>query len=159
MLGSTFNYVFETQMENLQNGDRFYYLTRTQGLNFLNQLEPNTFADHVMRNTDLGDGQRPTCPASCSRRRSYILEMDKPDQRTGIGLDGNGGIGDSDRTVRARRTATRPANDRPHAVNARSCRQRRRRRRRPRRRRRTCSTSYDGGEHVVLGGTEGNDII
>ena len=55
MLGSTFNFVFETQMENLQNGDRFYYLSRTQGMNLLNQLEPNTFTDLVMRNTDLGD--------------------------------------------------------------------------------------------------------
>ena len=55
MLGSTFNFVFETQMENLQNGDRFYYLSRTQGMNLLNQLEPNTFADLVMRNTDLSD--------------------------------------------------------------------------------------------------------
>ena len=25
MLGSTFNFVFENQMEKLQNGDRFYY--------------------------------------------------------------------------------------------------------------------------------------
>ena len=55
MLGSTFNFVFETQMENLQNGDRLYYLSRTQGMNLLNELEPNTFADLVMRNTDLGD--------------------------------------------------------------------------------------------------------
>ena len=53
MLGSTFNFVFETQMEHLQNGDRFYYLSRTQGMNLLNQLEPNTFSDLVMRNTDL----------------------------------------------------------------------------------------------------------
>ena len=51
MLGTTFNYVFEYQMESLQNGDRMYYLSRTQGLNILNQLEPNTFADIVMRNT------------------------------------------------------------------------------------------------------------
>ena len=34
LLGSTFNYVFETQLENLQDGDRFYYLQRTDGLNF-----------------------------------------------------------------------------------------------------------------------------
>ena len=57
MLGSTFNSVFEYQMEHLQNGDRFYYLSRTQGMNLLNQLEPTTFADLVMRNTDLGDRQ------------------------------------------------------------------------------------------------------
>ena len=31
LLGSTFNFVFETQMEKLQDGDRFYYLRRTPG--------------------------------------------------------------------------------------------------------------------------------
>lgn len=50
LLGSTFNFVFETQMENLQNGDRFYYLARTAGLDFLTQLEENSFAELVMRN-------------------------------------------------------------------------------------------------------------
>ena len=52
LLGSTFNFVFETQMEKLQDGDRFYYLTRTAGLNFLTQLEESSFSELVMRNTD-----------------------------------------------------------------------------------------------------------
>ena len=39
LLGSTFNYIFETQLEKLQDGDRFYYLPRTDGLNLLTQLE------------------------------------------------------------------------------------------------------------------------
>ncbi len=30
MLGSTFTFVFELQIEKLQNGDRFYYLSRTR---------------------------------------------------------------------------------------------------------------------------------
>ena len=51
LLGSTFNCVFETQMENLQDGDRFYYLTRTAGLNMLTQLEGNSFSELIMRNT------------------------------------------------------------------------------------------------------------
>jgi Ca2+-binding RTX toxin-like protein len=51
LLGSTFNFVFETQLENLQDGDRFYYLTRTAGLNLLVQLEGNSFAELAMRNT------------------------------------------------------------------------------------------------------------
>ena len=50
LLGSTFNFVFETQMEALQNGDRFYYLARTAGLNFLTELENNSFAE-------IGDAQ------------------------------------------------------------------------------------------------------
>ncbi|WP_458115220.1 peroxidase family protein [Arthrobacter sp. D2-10] len=51
LLGSTFNYVFEQQMLDLQNGDRFYYLARTPGMNLLGQLEGNSFAEIIMRNT------------------------------------------------------------------------------------------------------------
>lgn len=53
MLGSTFNYVFERQLENLQNADRFYYLERLDGLNLLAQLEANSFAELISRNTTL----------------------------------------------------------------------------------------------------------
>ena len=52
MLGSTFNYVFQTQLEKLQDNDRFYYLNRTPGMNLRSQLEGNTFAEMIMRNTD-----------------------------------------------------------------------------------------------------------
>jgi Ca2+-binding RTX toxin-like protein len=52
LLGSTFNYVFQTSMENLQDGDRLYYLARTAGLNLQGQLEGNSFAELIMRNTD-----------------------------------------------------------------------------------------------------------
>jgi Ca2+-binding RTX toxin-like protein len=52
LLGSTFNYVFENQMTDLQNGDRLYYLARTPGMNLRSQLESNSFAELVMRNTD-----------------------------------------------------------------------------------------------------------
>ncbi len=55
MLGSTFNAIFELQLENLQDGDRFYYLTRTQGQNFLNSLEQNAFIKMIMANSDLSD--------------------------------------------------------------------------------------------------------
>jgi Ca2+-binding RTX toxin-like protein len=51
LLGSTFNYVFENQLTNLQNGDRFYYLARTPGMNLRAQLEGNSFSELVMRNT------------------------------------------------------------------------------------------------------------
>src|SRR3954471_9283283 len=53
MLGSTFNYIFEKQLENLQNADRFYYLERLDGLNFLSQLEANSFAELIARNVAL----------------------------------------------------------------------------------------------------------
>ncbi len=52
LLGSTFNYVFEKQLTDLQNGDRFYYLARTPGMNLRTQLEGNSFAELVMRNTN-----------------------------------------------------------------------------------------------------------
>ncbi|HET7194776.1 MAG TPA: fibronectin type III domain-containing protein, partial [Nocardioides sp.] len=52
LLGSTFNYVFENQMTDLQNGDRLYYLARTPGMNLRTQLESNSFAELVMRNTN-----------------------------------------------------------------------------------------------------------
>jgi hypothetical protein len=51
MLGSTFNFIFEIQLESLQNADRFYYLERLDGLNLLAQLEGNSLAELVMRNT------------------------------------------------------------------------------------------------------------
>ncbi|MGA1303867.1 MAG: peroxidase family protein, partial [Cyanobium sp.] len=51
MLGSSFAYVFGTQLLQLQNHDRFYYLSRTAGLNVLTQLEEQTFGDIVSRNS------------------------------------------------------------------------------------------------------------
>ncbi|MEP6981648.1 MAG: peroxidase family protein, partial [Nakamurella sp.] len=52
LLGTTFNFVFQTQMEKLQDGDRLYYLARTPGMNLRAQLEGNSFAELVQRNTD-----------------------------------------------------------------------------------------------------------
>lgn len=52
LLGSTFNYVFEKQMTDLQNNDRLYYLARTPGMNLRTALEGNSFAELVMRNTN-----------------------------------------------------------------------------------------------------------
>ena len=52
MLGSTFNFVFEQQMESLQNGDRFYYLQRLDGLHLFGEMENNSFAEMIMTNTN-----------------------------------------------------------------------------------------------------------
>ena len=51
LLGSTFNYVFERQLTDLQDGDRLYYLSRTSGMNLRTQLEGNSFAELIQRNT------------------------------------------------------------------------------------------------------------
>jgi len=53
LLGPTFNYVFELQLEDLQDADRFYYLHRLPGTNMLTQLEGNSFSELIMRNTDV----------------------------------------------------------------------------------------------------------
>ena len=91
-LGSTFNAVFELQMENLQDGDRFYYLSRTQGQNFLVALEQNSFAKIMMANTDLAqpgaDGIRGTPDDVIARHigvdsfavYDYVLEVNIANQ-------------------------------------------------------------------------------
>ena len=47
LLGDTFNYVFENQLTDLQNGDRLYYLARTPGMNLRTQLEGNSFSELI----------------------------------------------------------------------------------------------------------------
>ena len=76
MLGSTFSFVFELQMENLQEADRFYYLSRVQGLNLLNELENNSLAKMMMRNTDLGEDGRTALPGDIFSTPDFTLEMD-----------------------------------------------------------------------------------
>src|SRR5690606_25186687 len=48
----TFSYVFESQLEDLQFGDRFYYLFRNQGEDLFALLEGNTFSSLIQRNTN-----------------------------------------------------------------------------------------------------------
>ncbi|KAB7741891.1 choice-of-anchor D domain-containing protein [Nostocoides sp. F2B08] len=72
LLGPTFNYVFEAQMEDLQFGDRFYYLSRTAGLNMLTQLEGNSFSELIQRNTDVSG-----LPADSFSRPAYVFDVAK----------------------------------------------------------------------------------
>ncbi len=51
LLGSTFNFVFEEQLEALQFGDRFYYLFRNQGNQLFSALEANSFSAIIERNS------------------------------------------------------------------------------------------------------------
>src|SRR3954471_9884895 len=51
LLGSAKNSVFPNTRENLQDGDRLYYLARTPGMNLRTQLEGNSFAEMIERNT------------------------------------------------------------------------------------------------------------
>ncbi|MDT4809180.1 peroxidase [compost metagenome] len=127
LLGSTFNFVFETQMEKLQDGDRFYYLDRTAGLNFLTELENNSFAKLIMANTNAthlpGDVfSTPGLILEANQAVQFNLELgnDDPDDGTVI------------------RTNPNPPSVGPDP---------------------DTYLRYTGDEHVVLGGTSGNDIL
>ena len=146
MLGSTFTAVFEAQLEALQFGDRFYYLTRTQGQNFLNELEQNSFSKMLLANTALAqpgaDGLRGTSDDIIARhigadsfaRYDFVLEVNQANQLIPdpIGNDpilealGLGKVVRDDPTTAAVETNY---------------------------------IRFTGGEHVVVGGTEGNDTI
>ncbi|MDB5745134.1 MAG: hypothetical protein JWR68_3449 [Polaromonas sp.] len=75
MLGSTFNFVFEVQMESLQNGDRFYYLQRLDGQHLFGELEGNSFAAMIMANTDATH-----LPSDVFSTPGLILEVDRTKQ-------------------------------------------------------------------------------
>ncbi len=152
MLGSTFNYVFEHQMEDLQNGDRMYYLSRTQGLNMLNELEKNTFSDLVMRNTNLGDLHSTHVAGALFDTADYTLELDPlTRQITNLDEEGNflaGGTFDPQwsnaflqaidpKVVRVAPGADVDGDGFDDGG----------------------LLKYSGGEHVTLGGTEGNDFL
>ncbi|NLF32954.1 MAG: hypothetical protein GX591_18975 [Planctomycetes bacterium] len=144
LLGSTFNFVFETQLEALQNGDRFYYLERTAGLNFVTELENNSFAKLIMANTGATH-----LPGLVFRTSTFSLEVDPALQFTGLDEAGPDGIqgtaddvsgpdgisGNSDPAGDVLRDD--PATPGPDANYLR----------------------YTGVETVVLGGTDGDDTL
>jgi len=88
MLGSSFNFVFETQLETLQNADRFYYLSRLANLNLTAQLENNKFSEMIHRNTDATH-----LPGDSFARPDLFLEVDIAKQFNadlGVGIDPTG---------------------------------------------------------------------
>ncbi|WP_192985252.1 peroxidase family protein [Pseudomonas sp. EggHat1] len=129
MLGSSFNFVFETQMEALQNGDRFYYLARLDGLNFLTEMEDNSFAKLVMRHTDAVH-----LPADIFSRPGLILEVNQSAQF-------NDGLGSAD-PVGDNPLIPLVIRDNPETPEV-----------------ETNYLRYTGDEHVVLGGTAGDDVM
>lgn len=119
LLGSTFGFVFEKQMELLQDQDRLYYLARNAGLNFLTELEGNSFSELIMRNTPgfvrMG--------GDAFAAMDHILEVDTARQ---IGDDPVGQV--------VRNNPNTPGPDSNYL-------------------------EFVGGEHVVLGGTDSNDVL
>lgn len=83
MLGATFNFVFEQQMELLQSGDRFYYLQRLDGLHLFGEMENNSFAAMIMRNTDATH-----LPSDVFSTPGLILEVDQTKQFNDSNGDG-----------------------------------------------------------------------
>ncbi|HEV2599988.1 peroxidase family protein, partial [Sphingopyxis sp.] len=134
MLGSTFNFVFEVQMENLQSGDRFYYLQRLDGLHLFGEMENNSFAAMIMRNTDATH-----LPSDVFSTPGLILEVDPTRQYND--LDGDGTLEGGDPAGGGILTPL-VSRDNPGTAGA-----------------DTNYLRYNGGDHVVLGGTEGNDIM
>ena len=130
MLGSTFNFVFETQLEKLQDADRFYYLERTAGLNFNAELESNSFAKMIMANTDATH-----LPGIVFTTPGYILEVDQSKQF-------NTGLGSDDPTEGDTLLTPEVIRDNPDTVGPDSN-----------------YLEYTGDQHVVLGGTNSNDIL
>jgi Ca2+-binding RTX toxin-like protein len=53
VLGSTFEYVFRTQMEALQDADRLYYLPRIEGTDYEESLQDSSLAQLVRANTNI----------------------------------------------------------------------------------------------------------
>jgi Ca2+-binding RTX toxin-like protein len=134
MLGSTFNFVFEGMMEKLQNGDRFYYLQRLDGLHLFGEMENNSFASMIMRNTDAKH-----LPSDVFSAPSLILEVDQTKQFND--LDGDGDLESTDPTGGGLLTKV-VLRDNPGTAGPDSN-----------------YLKYTGGDHVLLGGTEGADIL
>ena len=59
VLPATFDYVFNEQMLNLQNGDRLYYISRLTGTNLLDEIAAQKLADIILRNVPSKSGVLP----------------------------------------------------------------------------------------------------
>ena len=135
MLGSTFNFVFEVQMEKLQNGDRFYYLQRLDGLHLFGEMENNSFAAMIMRNTDATH-----LPSDVFSTPGLILEVDRVNRQFND-LDGDGTLENTDPTGTSLLTPL-VIRDNPATPGA-----------------ELNYLRYTGDDHVLLGGTDGNDTL
>ena len=110
LLGSTFNYVFENQLADLQDGDRLYYLNRTPGMNLLSQLEGNSFAEMIERNTD-GTHSLKADAFSTVDCRFELAHLDGTPARLRALRPGRGGRPHDDRLQRAPAAAAQARRD------------------------------------------------
>ena len=131
MLGSTFSAVFELQMENLQDGDRFYYLSRVQGLNLLSELEANSLGKMALRNTDLG-AEGTAIPGDIFSAPDVTLYVDRAKQLQDDPQHDDPALEAVSSMVERRDTNSDGAFD---------------------------YLRYNGGDHAVLQGSEGDDTL
>ncbi len=131
LLGSTFAFVFEVQMENLQDGDRFYYLSRTQGLNMLNELENNSIGE-MFRTNSHGALDGVALPGHLFTTPAHILYLDPTQQLTPDPVDSSAIRNALNPMVR--RVDTDNDGDFDRIV-------------------------YRGDEHIVIGGTNEDDHL
>ena len=131
-LGSTHNYVFETQLESLQNGDRFYYVGRTANIHLFSELESNSFTALVMRNSDLGEEGAGSLSINIFAEL-IVLEVDLAEQ---FDADPVG----TDLTPLVIRNPDEATTSIDVADASRFL-------------------QYTGGDHVTIGGTSGDDTI
>ncbi|MDE0885431.1 MAG: thrombospondin type 3 repeat-containing protein [Myxococcota bacterium] len=140
-LGATMNFIFENQMEALQNGDRFYYLGRTATIPFFAGLESNSFTSLIMRNSDLGEFGGGVLPLGIFSVPNHYLEVDQSVQYTGNGIDGTEDPEPEEVFVAL---VIRDPNESSTNIFVPD----------PFR-----FLQYTGGDHVAIGGTMGNDTI
>jgi Ca2+-binding RTX toxin-like protein len=133
-LGSTHNFVFESQMEALQNADRLYYLHRTAGIPMLASLESNSFSSLVMRNSDLGKVGGGSLSAGLFMAPHHYLEVIADNQ---VDPDPEPEEAFFDLVIRDSNDST---SDIAVAENA-------------------LFLQYTGGDHVVIGGSIGPDTM
>ncbi|NQZ97707.1 MAG: hypothetical protein HRU01_14445, partial [Myxococcales bacterium] len=137
-LGSTHNFVFESQMEDLQNGDRFYYLGRTATIHMLGALESNSFASLVMRNTDLGELGAGSVPLNLFSVPNHNLEVVQDQQFNGVdSADPEAEAELVDLVIRDPNQATTNISVADPDL----------------------FLQYTGGDHVTMGGTPGRDTM
>jgi len=143
-LGATHNFVFENQMESLQNGDRLYYLFRTGTIPMLGALESNTFTSMAMRNTDLGKFGAGVLPLSLFSVPNHLLEIDQT-QQFGQGTEaGDGSTADPTGESALVALVIRAPSETTTNITVADA---------------TRFLQYTGGDHVAVGGTAGDDTI
>ncbi len=144
-LGSTHNFVFETQMESLQNGDRFYYIGRTSTIHLFSELESNSFTALAMRNSDMGDPGAGSMSLNIFSLPTHILEVDQSQQFDAAGdlTTADPEADDGGLIPLIIRVADFLTTNIEVAFNAIG----------------DFILQYTGGDHVTIGGTEHNDTI